>query len=82
MVLIILRKSFLSTTMSNCPFSKMYAALWNSIGNSLRIVFFITSLPLKPILAPFSAIFISPNIAMEAVVPPKVGSRQTAIKGN
>ena len=39
----------------------------------------ITLLPAKPIVAPFSAIVISPNIAKEAVTPPVVGSVRTTM---
>ena len=81
-VLITFGKSFLWTTKSIWPFSCKYSAVWNSGGSSSLTVSLITRAPANAISAFGSAILMSPRRAIDAVVPPVVGSRQTEIKGS
>ena len=50
---------------------------WNPSGKSLPIVSLTTRGPANPMSALGSAIFMSPNIAKDAVTPPVVGSVKT-----
>lgn len=59
---------------SKNPCSNKNSEVWNPSGRSWPVVSFTTHGPAKPIKAPGSLIFISPNIANDAVVPPVVGS--------
>jgi hypothetical protein len=59
--------------MSTWPYFSKYSAVWKSEGSFWRIVCSIPLLPAKPILAPCSAMMISPSVPKLAVMPPKVG---------
>ena len=71
-----------STTISISPCSSKNSAVWNPWGKSAPIVCLITLGPAKPIIAPGSAIIISPKNAKLALTPPKVGLQSNEIKGS
>ena len=73
--------SFLLTLLSTIKSKNPFPIRIHWFENLLKIppmVSFITLGPAKPIRAPGSAIFKSPNMANDAVTPPVVGS----VKGN
>ena len=65
--------------MSTMPCSSRYSARWNPSGSFSRMVSSITRAPAKPIIAPGSAMAMSPSMAKDAETPPVVGSESTTM---
>src|SRR5208283_4880475 len=69
------------TTASSIPCCSRNSLRWKPSGSFWRIVCSMTRGPAKPMSAPGSAMFKSPSMAKDAVVPPVVGSVITEMYG-